>query len=72
MERNSENGISLIQAMGAKISEIHQLAEELKQIGHGMPVIEKNTRCILSFIHALKFGVSDIADVMITKEDNHG
>ena len=50
--------------MKKKISEINQLAEELKEIGKGMPVVEKNARCILSFTHALKFGISDIVEVM--------
>ena len=36
---------------------------DLKELGKGIPVIEKNTRCLLSFIHALKFGISDVADV---------
>ena len=64
MKENKESEINLIKTMKKKISEINQLAEELKEIGKGMPVVEKNARCILSFTHALKFGISDIVEVM--------
>ncbi len=68
MERNREIDSSLIQAMEKRISEIHQCAAKLKEMGRGIPVIEKNARCILSFTHVLKFGISDIVEVM----DNQG
>ncbi len=64
MKENKESEINLIKTMKKKIGEINQLAEELKKIGKEMPVVEKNARCILSFTHALKFGISDIVEVM--------
>lgn len=67
MEENKENEISLIKSVKKRIEEINRLTEELKEIGKGMPVIEKNARCILSFTHALKFGISDIVEVMDNK-----
>lgn len=66
--KKKENEINLIKAMKKRIEEINRLTEELKVIGKGIPVIEKNARCILSFTHALKFGISDIVEVM----DNQG
>ena len=68
MGEKKENEINLIKAMKKRIEEINRLTEELKVIGKGMPVIEKNARCILSFTHALEFGISDIVEVM----DNQG
>jgi len=67
MEENKENEISLIKSVKKRIEEINRLTEELKEIGKGMPVIEKNARCILSFTHALKFGISDIVEVIDNK-----
>ena len=57
----------LLQRMKAKIEGIDNLARELTSLGEGIPVIEKNARCILSFTHALRFGISDVAEV-----DNEG
>jgi len=67
MEENKENEISLIKSVKKRIEDINRLTEELKEIGKGMPVIEKNARCILSFTHALKFGISDIVEVIDNK-----
>jgi hypothetical protein len=39
----------------------HLLA--LQNLGGEMPVIEKNVRAMMSFVHALKFGISDIAEM---------
>jgi len=64
MEENKENEISLIKSLKKRIEEINRLTEELKEIGKGMPVIEKNACCILSFTHALKFGISDVAEII--------
>ena len=35
---------------------------DLEKLGGEMPVIEKNVRAMMSFIHALKFGISDIVE----------
>jgi hypothetical protein len=34
-----------------------------------MPVVEKNSRSILSFIHVLRFGISDLAEVSAIQGD---
>ena len=52
-----------LREMSEKIEEIERLVLELKELGHGMPVIEKNVCSILSFIYVLKFGISDVAEI---------
>jgi len=64
MKANGEIERALIKAMGEKIEEISRLTGELRELGKGIPVIEKNARCILSFIHTLEFGISDVVRVM--------
>jgi hypothetical protein len=49
--------------MKKKIEEIERLVLDLKELGQGMPVIEKNARSILSFIYVLRFGISDVAEI---------
>ncbi len=46
-----------------KIEEIERLALQLKEMGKGMPVVEKNARSILSFTHVLRCGISDPVEV---------
>ena len=53
---------AVLREMNGKIKEIERLARELSVLGEGLPVIEKNTRNILSAIYILKFGVSDIVE----------
>jgi hypothetical protein len=53
----------ILRQMKDRIDGIENLARELKDLGEGIPVIEKNARCILSFTHALRFGISDVAEV---------
>ena len=55
--------IEQLKDMKKMIEEIDRLACELGNIGKGLPVIEKNVIGIQSFTHALKFGISDIADL---------
>jgi hypothetical protein len=50
-------------AMKDCLDQIERHCLTLNKLGGGMPVIEKNVRAIKSFVHALKFGVSDIADL---------
>jgi len=52
-----------LREMSDKIEDIERLVLDLKELGQGMPVIEKNTRAILSFIHVLRFGISDVAEI---------
>jgi uncharacterized protein YoxC len=61
MSKNIEKKESaLLKDMKEKIEEIDRLALELKDIGRGLPVIEKNVQGILSFSYALRFGISDL------------
>ena len=61
MAKNIENNQSaLLIDMRERIDEIDRLALELKDIGRGLPVIEKNVQAILSFSYALRFGISDL------------
>ena len=55
--------MDLLMDMKQKIEEIERLAIQLKEMGRGMPVIEKNVRAILSFTHVLRFGIADPAGV---------
>ena len=58
-----DNEMGLITDMKQKIEEIERLVFELKDLGRGMPVVEKNARSILSFTHILKYGISDLVEV---------
>ena len=58
-----DNEMGLITDMKQKIEEIERLVFELKDLGRGMPVVEKNARSILSFTHILKYGISDLIEV---------
>jgi hypothetical protein len=53
----------VLREMETRIEGIEDLARELKDLGKGIPAVEKNARCILSFIFALKFGISDVVDL---------
>ena len=53
----------MLMEMKDRIEKIEALVLDLKKMGEGVPVIEKNTRCLLSFVWVLKFGISDVADV---------
>jgi len=54
----------VLKEMKKKIDEIERVTNELKALGTGVPVVEKNVRVIMSITHALKFGISDVAEVM--------
>ena len=58
----SENS-TVLQEMKIRIDQIEKLVLELKQLGQGVPAVEKNSRNILSAIYNLKFGISDIAEI---------
>jgi len=51
-----------LKEMHAKIAEIEMRINELRNLGTGLPAVEKNTRSMLSCIYVLKFGISDIFD----------
>ncbi len=58
-----DNQMGLLKDMKEKIEEIERLVLELRDLGRGMPVVEKNAQSILSFTHVLRFGISDLAEV---------
>ncbi|OGP50596.1 MAG: hypothetical protein A2Y79_06800 [Deltaproteobacteria bacterium RBG_13_43_22] len=60
--REKEERVNL-DGMKTIIDQLEQLLIELKGLGGEMPVIEKNVKAMMSFIHVLKFGVSDVAEV---------
>ncbi len=49
--------------MKEMIEGIDHLARKLAETGKGLPVIEKNVQSIQSITHALRFGISDLADL---------
>ena len=51
-----------LKAMSRKIEEAEKAIIEMRELGKGVPVVEKNARCLLSVTHALKFGISDLAE----------
>lgn len=51
-----------LEKMKEAIDQIEERLLVLNNLGGEMPVIEKNVRAMMSFIHALKFGISDIAE----------
>ncbi|KPJ77511.1 MAG: hypothetical protein AMJ54_07870 [Deltaproteobacteria bacterium SG8_13] len=53
----------LLRRMAEKITQIESRAQELQQLGKGLPAVEKNARDILHTVYVLKFGISDIADI---------
>jgi len=66
--KNRVQGSELLKEMHQKIDEIDRLVLELKVLGNGIPVVDKNTRSILSFINILKVGISDVAEIAAKKE----
>ncbi len=58
-----DKNIATLREMKEKIEEIDRLVLELKELGAGTPVVEKNAQCILSFTHVLKFGISDLVEI---------
>ena len=49
--------------MRSRIEQIQKLAYELKDLGQGIPVVEKNAQDLLSTAYVLKFGISDVAEM---------
>ena len=53
-----------LKEMQATIAKIEYYTLELEASGAGIPVVEKNTRIILSIVNNLKFGIADPAELM--------
>ena len=58
----TDHQADLLRDMKGKIEQIERLTLELKDLGRGMPVVEKNAQGILSFTHVLRFGISDLIE----------
>ena len=52
-----------LREMRDTIEEIERLVLELKVLGEGVPVVEKNVRAILSLTYVLKSGISDVVEI---------
>ncbi|MEW6671364.1 MAG: hypothetical protein AB1427_06645 [Thermodesulfobacteriota bacterium] len=63
MEDSIRIGAWDLKEMNAKIAEIEMRINELRDLGAGLPAVEKNTRNMLNCIYVLKFGISDIVDM---------
>jgi len=63
-DRMNQDDVAALKEMKKKIDDIERAAQELNELGKGLPVVEKNVRAIASIIHALKFGISDVAEMM--------
>ncbi len=53
----------LLEEMKRKIDEIEKRSEELKELGRGVPAVEKNVQNLLSTGRLLKAGISDVIEV---------
>lgn len=53
-----------LKQMQASIENIEKHVLVLKDLGAGIPVVEKNSRILLSIVRNLKFGIVDPAEVM--------
>ncbi|MBN1105649.1 MAG: hypothetical protein JXL84_19730 [Deltaproteobacteria bacterium] len=53
----------MLKEMKERIDQIEALVLELKKLGEGVPMVESNARCLLSYVWALKFAISDAAEV---------
>ena len=64
MEDMNRNGQTWdLKEMHAKLAEIELHINELRNLGKGLPAVEKNTRSMLNYIYVLKFGISDIFNI---------
>ncbi len=59
----SPNNSLLLQKLKSRIEQIEKLSYEMKEIGEGIPVVEKNVQSLLSAVYILKFGISDVAEI---------
>jgi hypothetical protein len=52
-----------LKAMSRKIEEAEEALREVRRLGAGAPVIEKNVWSLLSLTQALRFGICDLAEL---------
>lgn len=60
IEPTEKVGSADLEKMKDCLDQIEGSLLALKKLGGEMPVVEKNVRAMMSFIHALKFGISDL------------
>lgn len=53
-----------LQEMKKKIDGIERLVLELKALGNGVPVVEKNAQALLNLTYVLTSSISDVAEIM--------
>ena len=58
-----EQDLQKLQQMKDSIDQIEEHARHLRLLGEGVPAVVKNARTILSSVHILKQGISDIVDL---------
>lgn len=63
IEPTGKAGQTDFEKMKEIIEQIEGHLLDLNKLGGEMPVVEKNVRAMMSFIHALKFGISDIVEM---------
>jgi hypothetical protein len=63
MDKTKEKEQALLGEMREKIEGIERLALELKALGSGVPVVEKNAQAILSLTYVLRSSISDVAEI---------
>ena len=59
--------LTVLNEMKTRIEMIEQLVSELKDLGREVPAVQKSCRNILSMTYALKFGISDVAEIYDTQ-----
>ena len=59
----SPNNSLLLQKLKSRIEQIEKLSYEMKEIGEGIPVVEKNVQSLLSAVYILKYEISDVAEI---------
>lgn len=55
--------------MAAKLEKMDRLTREIRDLGQGLPVIERNTTALAALLRALKFGVKDTAAALAARSD---
>ena len=60
----ADGSLKIYSDMDKRIREMERLAEEVRDLGAGLPVVEKNSRSILCSVEALRYGISDLVGVL--------
>jgi hypothetical protein len=63
IDRTEKGGDADFNNMKDCIDQIEKQLVNLNKIGGEMPVIEKNVLAMMSFVHVLKFGISDLVEL---------